>query len=232
MGLICTTSQPQFFPPPYMVSRFARADLVVWLSQVQYQSRQYMSNLRLWDDRKKKVVGLSLETVYGKGERPWVNRVGLKDVGLFQEVLCNQLHDLYDFTGHVDAAIEMVKYSMCKSESLTTTVNSTTARMFNWLELPLHTHNDTTLVRMRHLNPSNWIANLVREAGMREYFQGEIAMREYFEKMYFDDIDLYYQVYPELPDPTLSVLHYMATYGRSYTRALCAASETLLREFE
>lgn len=222
---LVTTSQPQFFPPLYLLSRFNKADEVVWLTQAQYQSKQFMSGFMLMDG--KRLTGVNLRLV--KEGRPWVQNVRVNDP-LFLDRATRTLIDCYPEAPYIDEAVSVLRFCYSPREMLDTTAMVSMRRLMDCLGLALDYCRDTTILGCRQDDPSEWLAYLTRKKG-DAYFQGKTAMDAYLDKSKFEGVKLFYQNYEQNVDAKLSVLHYIATLGLEETRFLCHGDRTTLVEY-
>lgn len=224
---LVTTSQPQLFPPLYMVSRFLRADAVVWLSQAQHQSGQFMSDLQLADG--KRTVGFSVR-LSKPSPRPLVSDVRVEDPHLPLRLI-DLLTRQYRNSEYLGQAVGLVADTLRADNTLTGTVIPSTEALLRALSPATpEFFRDSDLLPSRPECPSEWLASLTRKVGGTAYFQGRTAMSSYLRPDCFDGISLFSQEF-ECGSPKLSVLHYVATIGLQATIDLCASHPTQLEVF-
>lgn len=228
--LTCTTSQPQLFPPPYLVSRFAKADRVVWLSQAQYQSGQFMSEFQV--QAKKGTQGLSLPLVRPTESRPCVADVLVREPVQAKDAILREFRRAYAAATHRETALQVLDYCLQPMGRLYDLVVCSSNRLHEALGLRLTSTNDFSLLSCRPEDPSEWLAELSRRSGAGLYFQGKAAIDSYLKRAAFLPIRVGFQVFPELPSSKLSVLHYLAVLGLPLTQSLCSADRTTVSLYE
>lgn len=239
-----TSSQIQFYPPPYMISRFAAADAVIMLSLAQHQSTQFMSNFVL-ENHKGKPVGykLALTHPYPPNHRGIIRDIQLehsedrirsdvqrvmneawgKNPGRFP--YHKQAWAFFDATFKYDKELHV-----CVQQTMLRTMHTM------WLPTPLF-YDDVSLMPERPQNASAWISTMVRDlSGILHgaeliYFQGYKAMDAYFDVKWFDGIKLMFQDYQVNMNPKMSLLQSIAERGLENTIAYCQPAYTSLLDF-
>lgn len=227
-----TTSQPQFYPPLYIMSRFAHADVTVVLSMTQHRPKEFMSDFFLWDAFRGVKEGIRLPTE--KQGRPWCSLVSVGDTKEFVGYVESRIRSLYKDCQYVDDAVMLFRETFKPSESLVETTMNTLEALYGFLGLPINMMLDTQLNAERLKNPSEWIAEIANEVGAAIYFQGGDSMNTYLEADKFHGMKLASQVYegpPGKESSKLSVLHWVATRGIGWVSVECSGEKTGLRPF-
>lgn len=227
--MLGTVSQPQLYPPPYMLSRYARTELLIWMLRSQYKRKQNMVELQLLKGKQK--IGLKLDLI--KDGMPWLTEIQVSDPHRFAERLVEGLRECYGDTEYAREAVALVQTTFYVSDDLCECVTKTTENMMLAFGIRPVILTDVQVIADRDPDACKYLHKMFMAAGVTKYFQGRASMESYFDQDKFPTIELGCQKYDAVPPPDgeVSILNYVAKYGARAAREIVQANKTLIESF-
>jgi len=192
-----TASQPQFFPLLYLLERFARVDVLIFLEESQYTRKTAQSWTVLPGPNG--TFRFSLP-VHG-GRRPTESITLAEDPDKWFSRASKTLQLTY---GKFEAyrALKDELDDILHQVSISKSLNDAGWITMNWLISQARLV--TRIIRSRELVPerpagaTEWMASFASQINATDYIQGHAAMKNYFQRGPFEErgVRLWYQEYP------------------------------------
>jgi hypothetical protein len=178
-----TCTQPLFFPPLYMLERFARCDVVILMQEAQHnrQAEHSWCLMSAKDGPAKESL-----TCHKKNRRP-IDEIEVMDLARWADKFERKCADRY---GKLDGYREVEKQfttlmgylrSISDKQPDLAYVNRVTMRwLHSVLHLPVPLIASKDLVPQRPDHAPDWLAALTKAVGGTDYIQGATSIRSYF----------------------------------------------------
>jgi hypothetical protein len=191
-----TVSQPQFFPLLYLLERFARVDVLVFLEESQYTRKTAQSWTVLPGPNGPFRFNLP---VHG-GRRPTNSITLAEDPNKWFSRASKTLQLTY---GKFEAFRELtdelddILHRVSNSKSLNDAGWITMKWLINQAGLATRVIRSRKLVPERPVEATEWMASFANHINATDYIQGYAAMKSYFQRGPFEDrgVRLWYQEY-------------------------------------
>jgi len=191
-----TVSQPQFFPLLYLLERFARVDVLVFLEESQYTRKTAQSwtvlqgpngpfrfNLPVHGGRKP-----TNSITLAEDPNKWFSRASKT-----LQLTYGKFEAFRELTDELDDILHRVS----NSKSLNDAGWITMKWLINQAGLATRVIRSRKLVPERPVAATEWMASFANHINATDYIQGHAAMKSYFQRGPFEDrgIRLWYQEY-------------------------------------
>jgi hypothetical protein len=176
-----TCTQPLFFPPLYMMERFARCHRIVLMQEAQYSRHANHS----WALLKPAEGAFRLKvSLRGKNRRP-IDAIEVIDPAKWAEKTAKTLHGFYvRQLGYetLRASLDQLLESIARQEHLT--LHRLNRMTMGWclaqcgVVRPMV--DSKHLIADRPEEPTAWLAGLAAAQNATDYLQGEVSIQDYF----------------------------------------------------
>jgi len=191
-----TVSQPQFFPLLYLLERFARVDVLVFLEESQYTRKTAQSwtvlpgpngpfrfNLPVHGGRKP-----TNTITLAEDPNKWVSRAS-KTLQL--------TYGKFEAFRELRDELDDILHRVSNSKSLNDAGWITMKWLINQAGLATRVIRSRKLVPERPVEATEWMASFANHINATDYIQGHAAMKSYFQRGPFENrgVRLWYQEY-------------------------------------